>query len=127
MKFMGKILGCTGMMRLRKCTVYSKASLFSALLRCFCNCLLAYHLYSLASQLQKPPCTAKKSCAYGLRITKIIKIKRQQYFCSVEIDMDEFLECTKRGERSSTKLYNQEFVQGTRVCRNDCCLLLFAI
>jgi len=36
-------------------------------------------------------------------------------FCGVEIDMDEFAECTKRGERSSTKLYNQEFVHGTRV------------
>ena len=65
-----------GMMKSRKCTVYSKACLFSALLRCFCNCLLAYHLYSLASQLQKPPCTAKKI----LRLQfAYIKKKRDRY------------------------------------------------
>jgi len=38
-------------------------------------------------------------------------------FCCVEIDMDKFADCTKRGEQCSTKLYNQEYVQGTRVCR----------
>ena len=37
--------------------------------------------------------------------------------------MEKFADCTKRGERSSTKLYNQEFFQGTRVCRNDYCVL----
>jgi len=28
--------------------------------------------------------------------------------------MDKFADCTKRDEQSSTKLYNQEYVHGTR-------------
>ena len=36
--------------------------------------------------------------------------------------MDKFADCTMRGVRSTTKLYNQKDVQGTRVSRNDCCL-----
>ena len=39
--------------------------------------------------------------------------------------MDSFADCTERDERSSTKLYNQENVQGTSVCRNRCCLFVF--
>ena len=39
--------------------------------------------------------------------------------------MDRIEDCTRRDERSSAKLYNQENVQGTRVYRND--LRLFMI
>ena len=38
--------------------------------------------------------------------------------------MDKFADCTMRGVRSTTKLYKQKDVQGTRVCRNDCEVLL---
>ena len=44
----------------------------------------------------------------------MIIIEAAKLFCGVEIDMDKFADCTKRGEQSSTKLYNQEFVHGTR-------------
>ena len=47
-------------------------------------------------------------------------------FRSVEIDMDGFADCTKRGAQSATKLYNQEAVQGTRVCGINYCFLLCA-
>ena len=50
-------------------------------------------------------------------------IEAAKPFCGVEIDMDEFADCTKRGERSSTKLYNQEFVYGTREA--ECFAVLF--
>ena len=55
-------------------------------------------------------------------------IEAAKPFCGVEIDMDEFADCTKRGERSSTKLYNQEFVHGTRgaECFAACCFRGFA-
>ena len=43
-------------------------------------------------------------------------------FRSVEIDMDGFVDCTERGAQSATKLYNQEDVQGTRVCGINYCL-----
>ena len=43
-------------------------------------------------------------------------------FHSVEIDMDNCADCTKRDRRSLTKLYNQANVQGTRVCGINYCL-----
>ena len=48
-------------------------------------------------------------------------------FRSVEIDVDGFADCTKRGAQSATKLYNQEAVQGTRVCGINYCFLLYEI
>ena len=41
--------------------------------------------------------------------------------------MEIFTDCTKRGAQNATKLYSRENVQGTRVCRNDDCLLLLHI
>ena len=90
-----------GMMRLRKCTVYSKACLFSALLRCFCNCLLAYHLYSLASQLQKPPCTAKKILRLQFAYIKKKRDSDTIFEFDFGMDIDEY--CLYRGRRKSDK------------------------
>ena len=39
--------------------------------------------------------------------------------------MDNCIDCAKRDRQSLAKPHNQANVQGTRVCRNDCCLLLF--
>ena len=48
-------------------------------------------------------------------------------FRSVEIDMDGFVDCTERGAQSATKLYNQEDVQGTRVCGINYCFYLSGV
>ena len=47
-------------------------------------------------------------------------------FHSVEIDMDNCADCTKRDRRSLTKLYNQANVQGTRVCGINYCHFISA-
>ena len=65
------------------------------------------------SKNQKPPSQPQKILRLKNKYDMLI-IEAAKPFCGVEIDMDEFADCTKRGERSSTKLYNQEFVYGTR-------------
>jgi hypothetical protein len=51
-----------------------------------------------------------------------MKYKAVIAFRSVEIDMDNCVDCTERDRRSLPKLYNQVIVQGTRVCGINYCL-----
>jgi len=55
----------------------------------------------------------------------MIIIEAAKLFCGVEIDMDEFADCTKRGERSSTKLYNLRICPWNEGSRIFCCFLCF--
>jgi len=74
------------------------------------------------SKNQKPPSQPQKILRLKNKYDMLI-IEAAKPFCGVEIDMDEFADCTKRGERSSAKLYNQEFVYGTREA--ECFAVLF--
>ena len=55
-----------------------------------------------------------------------MKYKAVIAFRSVEIDMDNCVDCTERDRRSLPKLYNQVIVQGTRVCGINYCHFIFA-